>query len=341
MNSLFLMKRTLLPIITVVVLALATVSIVRTQPRSSRSEPPVAPPRADFEQRVAAVGLIEARSENISIASHLPGVVEKVFVTVGQEVKAGDALVKLDTRALEAARAERQSDVTTRQASVATAIARARRARAGLAEARNNQRFAESVSDTRSISLEELTRRRSAVEIAEADVQAADAEVTAAKAAVAATEAAVKSVETDLARSTVNAPIAGRVLQVRIRPGEFAPAGPAASPWLVMGDVSALHLRVDVDEQEAWRVRPGATAVAQVRGNANLRAPITFVRFEPLVVPKQSLTGASTERVDTRVLQAVYRIEGAEFPLFVGQQMDVFIDASDLTTAMTTKCRSL
>ena len=71
------------------------------------------------------------------------------------------------------------------------------------------------------------------------------------------------------------------------------------------------------------------------------RAPITFVRFEPLVVPKQSLTGASTERVDTRVLQAVYRIEGAEFPLFVGQQMDVFIDASDLTTAMTTKCRSL
>ena len=68
-----------------------------------------------------------------------------------------------------------------------------------------------------------------------------------------------------------------------------------------------------------------------------MRAPLKFVRFEPLVVPKQSLTGASTERVDTRVLQAVYRIQKADFPLFVGQQMDVFIDASDLSTAMATK----
>jgi HlyD family secretion protein len=331
------MKQKIVPIAAVVVLLAATVSIVRTQPRTDVTAPPVAPPRADFEQRVAAVGLVEARSENISIASHLPGVVEKVFVIVGQQVNAGEPLVKLDTRALEAARAERHREIATRQATVATAAARARRARATLSEAQQNLRFAESISDSRSISAEELVRRRSAAEVAEAEVQAADAETIAAEAAVKSAEAALNSVETDLARSTVTAPIAGRVLQVRIRPGEFAPAGPAAEPWLVMGDVSALHVRVDVDEHEAWRVRPGATAVAQVRGNANLRAPVAFVRFEPLVVPKQSLTGASTERVDTRVLQVIYRIEGADFPLFVGQQMDVFIDASDLKTAMMRK----
>jgi multidrug resistance efflux pump len=327
------MKRKILPVIAVVALALATVSIVRTQPRAQINEPPVAPPHADFEQRVAAVGLIEASSENMSIASHLPGVVEKVFVTVGQEVKAGDPLVKLDTRALEAARAERQTEVATRRAAVATATARARRVRAELAEAQRNLRFAESVSDSRSISAEELTRRRSAVEIADADVQAADAEVTTAQAAVAAAESALKVVETDLERSTVTAPIAGRVLQMRIRPGEFAPAGPAAKPWLVMGDVFVLHVRVDIDEHEAWRVRPGAPATAQVRGNANLRTPAEFVRFEPLVVPKQSLTGASTERVDTRVLQAIYRIEDKTLPVFVGQQMDVSIDASEVKLA--------
>jgi multidrug resistance efflux pump len=317
------MKLIILPIIAVAVLTLATVSIVRTQPKHVTSDPPVPPPRSDFEQRVAAAGLVEASSENISIASHLPGVVEKVFVTVGQEVQAGDPLVKLDTRALEAARAERQS-------AVASAIARAGRARAALTEAQRDLRFAESVSDARSISAEELTRRRSAVEIAEADVQAADAEINAA-------QAALKSVETDLARSIVTAPISGRVLQVRIRPGEFAPAAPAAEPWLVMGDVSALHVRVDIDEHDAWRVRPGAPAVAEVRGNANLRASAKFVRFEPLVVPKQSLTGASTERVDTRVLQAIYRIEGADFPLFVGQQMDVFVDASDVADATVSR----
>src|SRR5262245_5117701 len=192
------MKQKIVPVAAVIILALATFSIVRTQPRSSTNEPPVAPPRTEIENRVAAVGLIESRSENISIASHLPGVVEKVYVKVGQEVSAGEPLVKLDTRALEAALAERKSAVATRQSGVATATARARSARAALAEAQRNLRFAESVSDSRSISAEEVTRRRSAVEIAEAEVQAADAEISGAETAVLAAEAALKSVETDL-----------------------------------------------------------------------------------------------------------------------------------------------
>jgi hypothetical protein len=59
-----------------------------------------------------------------------------------------------------------------------------------------------------------------------------------------------------------------------------------------------------------------------------LKAPLQFVRFEPFVVPKRSLTGDSTERVDTRVLQIIYRIQRDDVPLFVGQQLDVFIDAA-------------
>src|SRR5215470_6751977 len=51
--------------------------------------------------------------------------------------------------------------------------------------------------------------------------------------------------------------------------------------------------------------------------------------IEPFVVPKNSLSGDSTERVDTRVLQVIYRIEDSNLPLFVGQQMDVFIDGGN------------
>jgi HlyD family secretion protein len=84
-------------------------------------------------------------------------------------------------------------------------------------------------------------------------------------------------------------------------------------------------------------VHPDAKATAAVRGNADLKAPLTFVRFEPFVIPKKSLTGDSTERVDTRVLQVIYRVEDNSLPLFVGQQMDVFIEGSNPTTAMTMK----
>jgi hypothetical protein len=64
-------------------------------------------------------------------------------------------------------------------------------------------------------------------------------------------------------------------------------------------------------------------------GEADRSIPLRFVRIEPFVVPKVSLTGGSAERVDTRVLQVIYQFDRpADRPVFVGQQMDVYIDAS-------------
>jgi hypothetical protein len=127
---------------------------------------------------------------------------------------------------------------------------------------------------------------------------------------------------------TVQAPVDGQVLQLKVHLGEFAATGALPTPLILLGNVDKLHVRVEVEEHEASRVQSGARAVAAVRGNAELKTPLAFVRFEPFVVPKKSLTGDSTERVDTRVLQVIYKIEDTNLPLFVGQQMDVFIDAS-------------
>jgi hypothetical protein len=84
---------------------------------------------------------------------------------------------------------------------------------------------------------------------------------------------------------------------------------------------------VDVDENDAWRVREDANATGYVRGNRDINTGLRFVRIEPYVVPKRSLTGDSTERVDTRVLQVLYAFDGGTLPIYVGQQMDVFVDA--------------
>ena len=91
----------------------------------------------------------------------------------------------------------------------------------------------------------------------------------------------------------MRAPLAAEVLQVKVRIGEFAPAAATSSPLILLGRSKPLHVRVDVDEHEAWRVREGAPAMGHVRGNAVLKAPLQFVRFEPFVVPKRSLTGDS------------------------------------------------
>ena len=75
--------------------------------------------------------------------------------------------------------------------------------------------------------------------------------------------------------------------------------------------------------------------MASVRGNADIKTPLQYVRTDPDVIPKVTLTGDTTQRTDTRVLQVIYSFDPASLPLYVGQLMDVFIDAapSSATTA--------
>jgi RND family efflux transporter MFP subunit len=267
---------------------------------------------------VAAEALVEASSENISIGTSLSDVVTEVPVVAGQMVKRGEPLFRLDVRQL-------QADLAARQADLGVAETEVKVDSALFDDAKQQLDFAETLSDKRAISSEELAKRKYAA-------QAAQARLEAARAQVAAAAAQVKSVETHIERSTVCAPIDGQVLQVKIHVGEYAPAGVTATPLVLLGRLKPLYVRVDIDEHEAWRVNPGAKAIANVRGNADLKTPVTFVRFEPFVLPKKSLTGDSTERVDTRVLQVIYRVENDALPLFVGQQLDVFIEALGVQT---------
>jgi HlyD family secretion protein len=314
------MKNYLLPVVAAGAALFATVSVVRTQPVRETTNPPSAPPASAFAQTVAAVGLVEASTENISVGTPLSAVVSEVLVSVGKTVEAAAPLFRLDTRHLEASLAVQESQSAAARARLATA-------EASTADLSDRLGRAKRLRGETVISEDELVRIEFALRTAEARVGEVRAEIRAA-------EAAVAAVRTEIARSTVTAPVAATVLQVKVRPGEFAAAGVAATPLVLLGNLSPLHVRVDIDEHEAWRVQPGAKATGHVRGNAALSSPLSFVRFEPFVVPKRSLTGDSTERVDTRVLQAVYRVERGDLRLFAGQQMDVFIEASANSAAV-------
>jgi len=86
-----------------------------------------------------------------------------------------------------------------------------------------------------------------------------------------------------------------------------------------------LYLRVDIDENDAWRVRPATRGVAFVRGNPGVPIPLRFEYLEPYGTRKTSVTGQGSERTDLRVLQVVYSFEPTGSPVYLGQRMDAFI----------------
>jgi hypothetical protein len=102
---------------------------------------------------------------------------------------------------------------------------------------------------------------------------------------------------------------------------------------IVLGDSNRLHVRVDIDENDLPYFAKDADAVATLKGRPHVRFALKFVYVEPYVIPKQSLTGYNSERVDTRVLQAIYELaEDRPRDIYVGQQMDVYVKAGTPST---------
>lgn len=278
-------------------------------------DPPVMPPAKPFEQSVAATGILEALSENVAIGVPVPGLVMEVLGKVNETVKKDQILLKLDDRDLSAEQLSTQAQREISRAQIKVSEAQ-------LAKLQSQLERLNSVADTRAVSRDDLENSKQ-------DVAVAQAQLVAAKAQLTASETSLKSISLLIERLTVRAPRDGTIIQVNVRAGEYASTSPKL-PAMILGDTDRLQVRADIDEQNATRIRAGQKAYGYLKGDPTITFPLEFIRIEPFVIPKVSLTGSSTERVDTRVLQVIYSLDRpVDPPLYVGQQVDVFIEAPD------------
>ncbi len=260
--------------------------------------PPVAPPLKPSTNAIAAAGIVESRHENILIGVPVAGLVTAVPVKVWDEVEAGAPLLQLDDRELRALLGPQEAAVTVAEAVLA-------RVRSPLSR------------------LEALHRSGA---VTDDDLEQAQREVAVAEAQLNAARAAVSQTRALLERLTVRAPAAGTILQINVRAGENV-SPQTATPPLVLGDLREVQVRADVDEQLAPLVQQGCSAIGYLKGDADHPIAMDFVRIEPYVIPKRSLTGASTERVDTRVLQVIFKFpHSTGRRIYVGQQLDLYIE---------------
>jgi multidrug resistance efflux pump len=341
----------------------AILYVVRVNQPAPRPVPVRPPVKKPYLTALAGTGLVEARAENIAVMPFYQGKVAQVAVHEGQQVQPGQILYALDTSSLRAALAvqkatrdsqeaslqrllhePRPEDLPPLEAAVAQAGATQHQQEAQLANARSVMGRLEKLWHTRAVSQDEVTRQRYTVAAAEAQLAAAQAQLRQAsqelkrvqagawrydiqktRADLAASQARIDEQETQRSQAFVRAPVAGQVLQVNIRAGEAISPTQTTAPVL-MGETRRLQVRVDIDEVNAHRVRPGMPAVAVLRGDADKKFPLEFDHIIPYMVPKRNLTGANTERVDVRVLQVIYTFQPPAFPVYVGQQVDVFLD---------------
>ena len=163
-------KNKILPAFAAIGLVIAIVVAVQSQKETPPAQPVAQPAQAPFKSYIGGAGIVEARTQNISIGTSLPGIVKTVFVKVGDKVKAGAPLFRIDDRELRA-------DLLVKQANLVKARAAVAEARASLKDYQAQYELVRHATDRRAVSVDDVQKRRYAEELARAKLASARAAV--------------------------------------------------------------------------------------------------------------------------------------------------------------------
>jgi HlyD family secretion protein len=300
----------------------------------------------DKRWQAVAPGRVEPTSGEIKIGASIVGVIAEVLVKANDKVLAGEPLVRLI-----------DNEAQARLATVEAQIALRRRLRNDenpSARAATRRRAEDAVADADKGVLEaQATLDRAAIERragrgSDADVDAARTSLTRAQDRLKQQKAELRRVEADtntplpsqnegqlnIARTeltaaqaavdkmTIRAPIAGTILQVNARSGELAsPSG--GQPLIVLGDVSKLRVRAELDERDFGEIKIGQPVLARAaafRGR-EFAGKVAFIA--PIIEPGRINSRGQRNMTDVDVIEVLIDLAEPD-PLAVGMKVDVY-----------------
>ncbi len=330
------------------------------------AQPPVFNPAENpYAHGIYANGIIEsdqAQASNVNIYPEVNGTVTGVFVSAGQSVNRGEPFAQIDDSAQRATVAQLESQaqaakavleelkaqprpetLRVAQAQQVAADAAARQAR----DSYDKQRRAYGI-DPRAVSRDVLDTARDAWRVADANRKTALRNLQLVRAGawiydIRSEEATYRSLRNAAAaaravldRYRLQSPTDGRVLAVNVTPGTYVSSQGVYNPYtqanndpivIVTTPTKTMDVRCYVDEILIPRLPATSRikALMFIRGT-NRSVPLEFVRIEPYVRPKISLSDARQERVDVRVLPLIFRFRAQDAPqIYPGQLVDVYI----------------
>jgi len=209
--------------------------------------------RRDLVSTVTASGKIQPKRK-VDISADISGRVIQLAVEEGQWVNRGDLLLRIDPSQYEAA-------VHQAEAGVAQNRARQAEARAQQLKAQADQRRAEQLAQGRDlIAAQEVDNARTQAQVAAATVQAAQYAIQQA-------QATLSQARDNLRKTTIVAPMSGRVTRLNIHEGETAIIGTMNNPGsllLTVADPSAMEAKVKVDETDVPGITVGDSAALRI-----------------------------------------------------------------------------
>jgi RND family efflux transporter MFP subunit len=249
---------------------------------------------------VVAPGIVEPWGGQVDLSAQEPGWIARILVKEGDVVHAGQLLATLED-------GTQRHSVELARAELSEAEARASFARAAAAR---------------------ISRLHTDGTVPDNEADRAAADALGQTAAAEGAQARFRLAQAGLERRRITAPSSGTILLSRFHPGEFY--NPGGGPLFVLGDMTRLQVRLEVDEVDAPDVRTGAPCALVSDGEQPL-AQGTIVRVAPKMGRRALPLESPTARADVRIREVFVEIP-ATAPLVPGQRVWGHTSRSNMRT---------
>ncbi|AHB49372.1 secretion protein HlyD [Hyphomicrobium nitrativorans NL23] len=295
---------------------------------------------------VAAPGRVEPRSGEIRLGASYLGRVEEVMVKVDDKVEEGELLLRLDdaeARAklasaeteAEALREDREKafasgreDVRKAEDAIYSAERAVTGARIELDYAISARRVGTgsetAVSDARRRLKDAHDRlERERIAYVKAQSKANLPAPSRAESAVSAARAEVRMAEALLDKTRIRAPVAGTILQVNAKQGEIVAPSPEV-PLVVLGDMSVLRVKAEVDEGDVGKISVNQTAYVTSISRPGERFEGRVTSIAPTLGGARIGPRGPLRPNDVEVMEVILELQGTAAALKPGMRVDAF-----------------
>ncbi len=324
----FLRRRKKLLIVLAVVLGIGAIVVANLQSRREKSVKVTIDKvkKQDLTSIISASGEVKPK-KNINISAQVPGRIIKIGVEEGQEVKAGDFLLKLDATQYEANADRDQNFIRAANADLIQAEARLQRDKNTLE--RVKQLYADDL-----LSKEQL-------EAAQANFDVTAAQTNAMRFQIKQAEASLKSTMDNLAKTTYGSPIDGIITSLRVEEGEVAIIGTMNNPGTVLltiADLSVMEVEIEVDETDVVGVALGQSANVRVDAfpDTVFKGKVTEIGSSAI----QRTTGISTTQ-ESKDFKVVVTLDNPDRKLKPGLSASADVIVAEKTQSLAVPISSL
>jgi HlyD family secretion protein len=294
----------------------------------------------------AAPGRIEGSADAVSVGASITGIVEQVTVRQGDPITAGQVLVRIACKDIQAQLAARISEHEAAEAfhrklvngarpeDIDIAQAELRLAEARVAEAQVRMNRSTTLFDRNAVSQATRDVDERDVRVANAQLESArlklrllkagtrEEELAEAKARMLAAQNQIDVSKSELAKCEVKSPVTGVVLRKHVSEGElvslFYP-----KPLITISELNKYRVRAEVDEQDVPRIKPGQSVEVVVNSADKRRLKGQVASIAPVMGRRQILTSDPADKSDRDVMEVLVDLEGMPENLPIGLRVSV------------------